>query len=81
MMPLTRATKAWLEATFSTNFVKSDCKKKVEKFGVSDCNDIRCRMRPSQAIKAYWFLSRLHQFWLYEVTSLTAVFEVWIWEN
>ena len=60
-----------------------DDKKRVEKFGVPDCDHIRCpkldpvlkSTLPNEAIKADGFLSQLHQFWLDAVAPLSTVLE------
>lgn len=83
VVSLSEATKALLETTFSSPMSNSDRKKRVEKFGVPDCEWVRCpkldpvlkTTLPKEAIKADGYLSRLHQFWLDAVAPLTAMIE------
>ena len=61
----------------------SDRRKQVEKFGVPECDFVRClkldpmlkSTLPKEAIKADGYLSRLQQFWLDAVAPLVAVME------
>ena len=65
LVQLSEATKAWLETVFSSSMANSDHKKRVEKFGVPDCDHIRClKLDPvlkstmlNDAIKVDGFLS------------------------
>ena len=60
-----------------------DRRKRVEKVGVPDCDQVRCpkldgvlkAVLPRDAIKADGYLSRLQQFWLDAVAPLAALLE------
>ena len=75
--------KVFSETAFSSEMTNSDRRKWVEKFGVPECNFVRCpkldpmlkSTLPKEAIKANGYLSRLQQFWLDAVAPLTAVIE------
>ena len=83
LVTLNNTTRAFLEAAFSGTMLNEECKKRVEKIGVPDCNQIRCpkldgvmkAVLPKDAIKADGYLSRFQQFWLDAVAPLTAVLE------
>ena len=83
LVTLNDTTRAFLEAAFSGTMLNEERKKRVEKIGVPDCNQIRCpkldgvmkAVLPKDAIKADGYLSRLQQFWLDAVAPLTAVLE------
>ena len=42
LVPLTEATKAFVETAFSSEMTKSDRRKRVEKFGVPECDFVTC---------------------------------------
>ena len=83
LVPLSEATKAFLETAFSSEMTNPDRRKRVEKFGVPECDFVRCpkldpmlkSTLPKEAIKADGYLSRLQQFWLDAVAPLAAVIE------
>ena len=83
LIPLSEATKALLETAFSSNLSNPDRRKRVDRFGVPECNHTRCpkldavlkTTLPKDAIKADSYLSRLQQFWLDAVAPLTTVLE------
>ena len=80
LVTLNDTTRAFLEAAFSGTMLNEERKKRVEKIGVPDCNQIRCpkldgAVLPKDVIKADGYLSRLQQFWLDAVAPLTAVLE------
>ena len=83
LVQLTEATKTFLEAAFSGTLSNADRKKRVDKVGVPDCDQIRCpkldgvlkAVLTKDAIKADGYLSRLHQLWLDAVAPLTAALE------
>ena len=83
LVTLSEATKAFLETAFSSEMTNSDRRKRVEKFGVPECDAVRCpkldpvlkSTLPKEAIKADGYLSRLQQLWLDAVAPLTAVIE------
>ena len=83
LVQLTETTKTFLEATFSSMMTNADRKKRVEKIGVPNCDQIRCpkldgvlkAVLPRDAIKADRYLSRLQQFWLDAVAPLAAILE------
>ena len=60
-----------------------DRRKRVEKVGVPDCDQVRCpkldgvlkAVLPRDATKADGYLSRLQQFWLDAVAPLAALLE------
>ena len=83
LIPLSEATKALLETAFSSNLSNPDRRKRVDRFGVPECDHTRCpkldavlkTTLPKDAIKADSYLSRLQQFWLDAVAPLTTVLE------
>ena len=83
LVPLTETTKTFLEAAFSGTLSNTDRKKRVDKIGVPDCDQIRCpkldgvlkAVLPKDAIKADGYLSRLQQFWPDAVAPLAAILE------
>ena len=72
LVQLTETTKSFLEAAFSGTMSNEDRRKRVEKVGVPDCDQVRCpkldgvlkAVLPKDAIKADGYLSHLQQFWL-----------------
>ena len=84
LVTLNDTTRAFLKAAFSGTMLNEERKKRVEKIGVPDCNQIHCpkldgvmkAVLPKGTIKADGYLSRLQQlFWLDAVAPLTAVLE------
>ena len=83
LVQLTETTKTFLEAAFSGTMTNADRKKRVEKIGVLDCDQIRCpkldgvlkAVLPRDAIKADGYLPRLQQFWLDAVVPFAAILE------
>ena len=83
LVQLTETTKSFLEAAFSGTMSNEDRRKRVEKVGVPDCDQVRCpkldgvlkAVLPRDAIKADGYLSRLQQFWLDAVAPLAALLE------
>ena len=69
LVPLSEATKTFLETNFSFEMTNSDCRKRVKKFGVPECDFVRCpklnplstldptSTLPQNAIKADRYLS------------------------
>ena len=83
LVELSETTKTFLEAAFTAIMSNEDCKKRVGRIGVPDCDQICCpkldgvlkAVLPKDAIKADGYLSRLQQFWLDAVAPLAAVLE------
>ena len=67
LVQVTETTKSFLEAAFSGAMSNEDRRKRVEKIGVPDCDQVRCpkldgvlkAILPRDAIKANGYLSRL----------------------
>ena len=83
LVQLTETIKSFLEAAFSGTIFNEGRRKRVEKVGVPDCDQVRCpkldrvlkAVLPKDAIKADEYLSRLQQFWLDAVAPLAALLE------
>ena len=80
LVELSETTRTFLEAAFSAIMPNEDCKKRVGRVGIPDCDQVRCpkldgvlkAVLPKDAIKADGYLSRLQQFWLDAVAPLAA---------
>ena len=83
LVQLMETMKTLLEAAFSGTITNADRKKRVEKIGITDCDQIRCpkldrvlkAVLSRDAIKADGYLSCLQQFWLDTVAPLVAILE------
>ena len=72
-----------MKAAFSGTISNEDRRKRVEKVGVPDCDQVHCPkldgvlkvVLPKDAIKADGYLSHLQQFWLDAVAPLAALLE------
>ena len=66
LVELTETTKTFLEAAFTATMSNKDCKKRIGRIGVQDCDQIRCpkldgilkAVLPKDAIKADGYLLR-----------------------
>ena len=83
LVQLTETIQRFLEAAFLGTMSNEDHRRRVEKVGVPDCDQIRCpkldgvlkAVLPKDTIKADGYLSRLQQFWLDAVAPLVAILE------
>ena len=79
LVQLTEATKTFIKAAFSGTLSNADRKKRVDKVGVPDCDQICCPkldgVLKAVLTKEDGYLSRLHQLWLDAVAPLTAALE------
>ena len=78
LVELSKTTKSFLEAAFSTTVANTDRKKRLDWIGVPDCDAVRYpkldqvmqSIIPNDATKVDVYLSRLQQFWLDALTPL-----------
>ena len=83
LVELSETTKSFLEAAFSATITNTDCKKRLDRIGVLDCDAITCpkldqvmqSIISNDATNVDGYLSCLQQFWLDAVIPFTALLE------